>query len=229
MKKTFFLAGSLFVLVACNQSEQQPADANVSDTASHGAHNTAHDTTAGGAGTANGAGQSMMELMDRNMDQMDDLRSLGNNDKDFASLMKIHHTGAMEMARLLVAQGTDPQLKEMVQKMLTEQQREISEFDAFLSGNNQNSAGTDKNSAFYDRAMKEMDDMDMDDVKHSGTVDQQFVQMMIPHHQGAIKMADLYLKAGAQNEKLKALANTIKTDQQKEIQQMQAWLAGRKQ
>ncbi|HEY1021354.1 MAG TPA: DUF305 domain-containing protein [Flavisolibacter sp.] len=222
MKKTFFLAGSLFVLVACNQSEQQRTGTDVSDTASHMAHDSAN-------GTAHMAAQSMMDLMDRNMDQMEEMPSLGSNDKDFAALMKIHHAGALEMARLQVARGTDPQVKEMAQKMMGEQQREISEFDAFLSGNTQNSTGTGKNSAFYDRVMKEMDDMDMDDMAHSASIDQQFVQMMIPHHQGAITMADQYLKSGAQNEKLKALANTIKTDQQKEIQQMQAWLAGRKQ
>jgi uncharacterized protein (DUF305 family) len=220
MKKTSFIAGSLFLLVACNQSEQQNTGTEVSDTASHRTNHTANDSSAAG-------GLSMMDLMDRNMDQMAEMRSLGSNDKDFASLMKIHHTGALEMARLQVARGTDPQVKEMAQKMIGEQQREISELDAFLSGNSQNSAGNEKNSAFYDRVMKDMKDMDMDDMDHSGSIDQQFVQLMIPHHQGAITMADQYLKSGAQDEKLKAVANTIKTDQQKEIQQMQAWLDSR--
>lgn len=230
MKKTFFLAGVLFVFVACNQSEQQSGENAASDTASHSAHNNmTGDGTASGTDTSHMAGQSMMDLMKNNMKQMEEVRSLGSNDKDFAALMKIHHTGALEMARLQVARGTDPQVKDMAQKMIGEQQKEIGELDAFLSTSHQNSAGTEKNSVFYDRAIKEMDDMDMDDMDHAASIDQQFVQMMIPHHQGAIMMADEYLKAGAQNEKLKAMANTIKADQQKEIQQMQAWLAGRKQ
>jgi uncharacterized protein (DUF305 family) len=224
MQKHFLFAGALFVLAACNTSEQQGANSTVSDTASHSAHNTA-----GGMDSTGTANASMMDLMKKNMDQMEDTRSLGSNDKDFASLMKIHHTGALEMARLQIARGTDPQVKEMAQKMISEQQREIGEFDAFLSNTTQNSAATEKNSVFYDRVMKEINDMDMDDGDHSGSIDQQFVQMMIPHHQGAIAMADLYLKTGAQNEKLKSLAGTMKTDQQKEIQQMQTWLASHKQ
>lgn len=223
MKKTFLIAGSLLVLTACNQSEQQSAGTNISDTASHPAHsNTAGDSTAGGTG--NMAGQSMMDLMEKNRDQMKEMRSLGSNDKDFAALMKIHHTGSLEMARLQIAQGTNQQVKDMAQKMITEQQREIGELDAFLSGSNQNSAGTEKNSAFYDRVMQEMENRKMDNANHTGSIDRQFLQMMIPHHQGAIAMANLYLESGAQNEKLKAMANTLKTDQQKEIQQMQVLL-----
>jgi len=53
-------------------------------------------------------------------------------------------------------------------------------------------------------------------------VDQHFIEMMIPHHQEAIKMADLALQK-AQRPEVKKLATTIKADQSKEIEQMQAW------
>ena len=162
------------------------------------------------------------------MDQMKEMRSLGSNDKDFAAMMKIHHMGATEMARLQVAQGTNQQVKDMAQKMLSDQQKEIGQLDAFLNNNNQNSVGQEKSSPFYDRVMKEMKSMKMDDMNHSGSIDQQFVQMMIPHHQGGIAMANLYLENGAQDQTLKSIANKIKTDQQKEIQQMQAWQANHK-
>ena len=209
-------------LIACD-SGQQNTDNNVSDTASHSAH---QDSTANqGSGSGDMSGQSMMSLMERNMDQMKEVRSLGSSDKDFASMMKIHHMGATEMARLQLAQGTDQQVKDMAQRMMDEQQREIGELDAFLARDDHNSAGQNQNSPFYDRVMKEMDKLKMDDANHSGSVDQQFVQMMIPHHQGGIAMADLYLKTGAQDQKLKAMAGKIKTDQQKEIQQLQAWQA----
>jgi|GEM_PF-801019 len=225
MKKAFFIAGSFFALMACNQSGQQGSGNNANDTASHSAHNgnTSGDSTNQGGTSTTTSGQSMMSLMQKNMDEMKNARSLGSTDKDFAFLMKIHHMGAVEMARMQIAQGTNQQLKDMAQKMIDDQQREISELDAFLSANNtQTNSASDKSSPFYDRVMKEMDGMKMDHSSHSGSVDQQFVQMMIPHHQGGIAMADLYLKTGAQDQKLKTIANKIKTEQQKEIQQMQA-------
>jgi uncharacterized protein (DUF305 family) len=230
MKKTIFPAGLLFLLLACNQGNQQGSDTKVSDTSAHSAHNsdTKGDGTGQGGGSGDMAGESMMTLMERNMDQMKDVRSLGSNDKDFASMMKIHHVGAVEMAQLQLSRGTDQQLKDMAQNIIREQQREVREFDAFLSKTDQNTTTAGKSSPFYDRVMQEMKGMKMDDMDHSGSIDQQFVKMMIPHHQGGIAMANLYLKTGAQEEKLKAIANSIKADQQKEIQQLQAWLASHK-
>jgi uncharacterized protein (DUF305 family) len=51
-----------------------------------------------------------------------------------------------------------------------------------------------------------------------------FVQAMIPHHQGAIDMAKAALQFG-KDEKVKAWANQIIAAQEKEIAEMQAWLA----
>jgi uncharacterized protein (DUF305 family) len=230
MKKTFLIAGLCFTLIACNESGQQGANDNISDTASHSAQdgNTAGTGTNEGSGAGDRADQSMLSLMEKNMDQIKEVRSLGSSDKDFASMMKIHHMGATEMARMQVAQGTDQQVKDMAQRMINEQQREMQEFDAFLGRDDHNSTAQSQSSPFYDRVTKEMDKMKMGDLNDSGSVDQQFVQLMIPHHQGGVAMADLYLKTGAQDEKLKAIANRLKADQQKEIQQMQAWQANHK-
>lgn len=52
--------------------------------------------------------------------------------------------------------------------------------------------------------------------------DQHFIVMMIPHHEGAVAMAELALTR-AQHPELKKLAEAIKTTQTQEIQQMQAW------
>jgi len=53
----------------------------------------------------------------------------------------------------------------------------------------------------------------------SGDVDQDFVAMMIPHHQGAIDIATAELKYG-HDEKLRQLAQTIVSEQEQEIQKM---------
>lgn len=52
--------------------------------------------------------------------------------------------------------------------------------------------------------------------------DQHFMVMMIPHHEDAVAMADLALSR-AQHPELKTLAQSIKTTQTREIEQMQSW------
>jgi uncharacterized protein (DUF305 family) len=52
--------------------------------------------------------------------------------------------------------------------------------------------------------------------------DRTFIEMMIPHHDGAVKMADLMLKRTKRPE-LRQLATAIKRDQTREIGQMKTW------
>jgi uncharacterized protein (DUF305 family) len=53
-------------------------------------------------------------------------------------------------------------------------------------------------------------------------VDRHFIEMMIPHHEGAVDMANLAL-GKAQHPELKKLAEAIKTSQTKEIEEMRGW------
>jgi hypothetical protein len=55
----------------------------------------------------------------------------------------------------------------------------------------------------------------------SGDVDRDFIQMMVPHHQGAIDMARALLKYG-RDERLKRLAQSIVVEQAQEIAYMRA-------
>jgi hypothetical protein len=57
------------------------------------------------------------------------------------------------------------------------------------------------------------------DVKPSGDIDRDFTAMMIPHHQGAIEMAQAELRYGG-NEQLRRIAQEIIVDQQQEIAAM---------
>jgi uncharacterized protein (DUF305 family) len=54
------------------------------------------------------------------------------------------------------------------------------------------------------------------------TMDQHFIVMMIPHHDGAIAMADLALNR-ARKPEIKALARSIKASQTQENAQMRTW------
>jgi uncharacterized protein (DUF305 family) len=76
-------------------------------------------------------------------------------------------------------------------------------------------------------AMKEsMDRMDngMKSAPMNGDVDHDFCTMMIPHHQGAIEMAEAELAYGT-DPVMRRLAEEILVDQQSEIQAMQLWLS----
>jgi uncharacterized protein (DUF305 family) len=57
------------------------------------------------------------------------------------------------------------------------------------------------------------------EIKPSGDVDQDFAAMMIPHHQGAMDMAQAELRHG-HNEQLRRIAQEIIIDQQQEIAAM---------
>jgi uncharacterized protein (DUF305 family) len=56
----------------------------------------------------------------------------------------------------------------------------------------------------------------------TGDIDRHFIEQMIPHHQDAVDMADLAI-GKAQHPELKALAENIKRDQTREIEQMRDW------
>lgn len=63
----------------------------------------------------------------------------------------------------------------------------------------------------------------MSSVKPSGDSDEDFVALMLPHHQAAIDMAKAELING-KDPQIRRLAQEIITDQQSEIQLMQLWL-----
>jgi uncharacterized protein (DUF305 family) len=56
----------------------------------------------------------------------------GNQDRDFARMMIVHHQGAIDMSRKQLARGTDPALRKMATEIIAAQQREIAELNAFL-------------------------------------------------------------------------------------------------
>jgi hypothetical protein len=56
-------------------------------------------------------------------------------------------------------------------------------------------------------------------IKPTGDIDRDFVAMMVPHHQGAIDMAQAVLRHG-RNEQLRRLAQEIVVTQQQEIAAM---------
>lgn len=56
----------------------------------------------------------------------------GNADVDFAKSMMKHHEGGIEMAKLQLKHGKDPEMHKKAEKLLKEQGQDIKEFQAWL-------------------------------------------------------------------------------------------------
>ncbi len=82
--------------------------------------------------TENPANAAYMAAHDAMMANMH-VALTGNPDRDFVLLMIPHHQGAIDMARVLLAHGTDPELRAMAQSIIDAQEGEIAAFQAWLA------------------------------------------------------------------------------------------------
>ncbi len=79
------------------------------------------------------AREASMAAHHKMMQAMEGMQPSGNPDKDFAAMMIPHHQGAIEMAKIELQYGTDPQLKAMAEKIIAAQEKEIAELQDWLS------------------------------------------------------------------------------------------------
>ena len=59
----------------------------------------------------------------------------GDQDYDFATMMRHHHEMGVRMAQQQLTKGKDPTLRKMAQKIVDEQQKEIAQLDGWLAKN----------------------------------------------------------------------------------------------
>lgn len=72
-----------------------------------------------------GATAAMMESMDRMHAEMNEVQVTGDVDRDFVALMVPHHQSAVDMARVYLETGEDPELRRLAQQIVTSQEAEI--------------------------------------------------------------------------------------------------------
>ncbi|WP_171037950.1 DUF305 domain-containing protein [Dyadobacter luticola] len=135
----------------------------------------------------------MMAIMHDMMDDMSDMKMTQDPDIDYAMMMKMHHTGAIEMAKLELTSGTDNEMKTMAQSIIDGQNKEIEQMDAFLAKN----TPATMNMEFHMQMMEGMERMgkqaDLQII--NGNTDQDFATLMIGHPQSATEMAQMQVKA----------------------------------
>jgi uncharacterized protein (DUF305 family) len=152
-------------------------------------------------------------------------RAAGNNDADvtFATGMIAHHEQAIEMSRLASQRATNQEVKNLALRIEQAQGPEIETMKGFLSKWGESSEK--KGMEGHDMGPGMMTEEQMQELEQASgpTFDRLFLEGMIEHHKGAISMADEELKQGESAE-AKDLAGRIKSDQEKEVKEMEALL-----
>ncbi len=166
----------------------------------------------------------LMQIMQSMSEDMNTMTLTKDPDHDFAMMMKLHHQGAIDMATYELANGNANVIKAKAQMMKDAQAMEIMKLDSFMNAHTvmpDNLAGM----AFMDASEMAMNKMDSNanSQKLNGDSDHDFVLLMIQHHKGAIEMSDAEIKHG-KIQMIKDMATMMKTDQLKEITELQSWL-----
>ncbi|MEG3859721.1 DUF305 domain-containing protein [Microcoleus sp. herbarium12] len=174
------------------------------------------------------AAPSGMGGMNHNM-SMD----LGPADADydlrFIDGMTVHHQGAVNMAKELLNKSQRPEMKKLANSIIAAQNREINQMKEWRKTWY---AKADSTPMAYHAQMGHMMAMtpeqmqsmmmSMDLGAADDKFDLRFLNAMIPHHEGALIMAQDALKKSKRPE-IKKLSQEILTSQKQEIQQMKDW------
>lgn len=140
-------------------------------------------------------------------------------DAAFARDMIDHHRGAIEMAENAQQRAEHDEVKELAEAIIDAQRAEISLMTRI--GEELRAHGAKAGSLGMSHMQMGMD-MDMPMLARAKPFDRAFIDMMIPHHRGAVAMAKIELEKGTHGE-LRKLARAVIDDQTAEIERMQSW------
>jgi len=149
----------------------------------------------------------------------------------FIDTMTAHHQGAVDMALLAATRAQHGELKSLAENIITGQRKEIEQMgkwrDEWFAGK---PAAINMDFPGMRAGMQGMDMKKLDSLK-ANDFDLEFINQMIPHHEGAVVMAkDAVAKAPSDPAKLtptgaafRSFAESIIKDQEAEIAQMRTW------
>lgn len=151
----------------------------------------------------------------------DEQAAANGTDRAFAAEMIPHHEMAVQMAEAAQDNASRAAIRSLADDIITAQNAEIRQLRA--ADRRMDDAGIERGDLGISQAMMGMD-MDMSVLGDRRGFDRMFIDMMIPHHQGAIRMARVELEDGGDPE-MRALAKEIIAAQSREIERMNAWRA----
>ena len=140
-------------------------------------------------------------------------------DSAFVAEMVPHHESAVQMAEVAQQRGEHDEIKELAGEIIESQNAEIQAMNGLAKQFDE--AGIEKGDLGIPMHQMGMD-MDTAMLESAKPFDRAFIDMMIPHHQGAIRMARAELAKGTSPEAAK-LAKAIIDAQTKEIDEMNTW------
>jgi uncharacterized protein (DUF305 family) len=210
------------------------------NTANNAANHAAHTNAGSGDNRGGGMDHNSMGSNHNSMASNHDMSSMSNMnsspnaaaqayDLQFIDTMSQHHQGAIEMAQMALKKSNNPELKTFAQKIITDQQREIAQMrewrDRWHPGKPP-AVNMEMPGMADSMKMMSADEMKTMEGSSAGEFDKHFLDMMTPHHAGAVVMAREAL-AKAEHPEIKTLAETVIREQEKEIKQMADWKAKR--
>jgi uncharacterized protein (DUF305 family) len=77
--------------------------------------------------------QDMKQSMAKGMEAMQKMPMSGDVDKDFATMMKMHHQQAIDMAQMELQGGKSPEMKAIAAQIIKAQKKEIAQFERWLA------------------------------------------------------------------------------------------------
>lgn len=134
---------------------------------------------------------------------------------EFMSMMIAHHQSATEMSMLAADRANRQEIKDIAQKIITDQSREIGQMTEWL----QQWHGATPMAGMMSGNMEMMARLS---ALRGDAFDREFLMMMREHHSSAIAMAQLVPERTTRQE-LRTLAQNIVTAQQAEIEQFMEW------
>lgn len=143
-------------------------------------------------------------------------------DLQFLDTMVAHHRAAIDMASMIEGKAQHPELNTLAENIIDSQQKEFVQMKKWrLDWFGGYSPAVNMAMPGMTDSMKDMDMKKLGSLT-GNALDVEFIKEMIPHHQGAVMMANEALQKSKKNE-IKTLASGIIKAQNAEIKQMQDW------
>lgn len=141
-------------------------------------------------------------------------------DVEFAQGMIAHHQQAVEMSDMVLERGENAEVKALAQRIKDAQTSEIELMQGWLSEWGEDEAAMDHDMP------GQMSEEDMAKLEEASglELDKMFLEMMVPHHESAIEMAQTEVEDGESSD-AKALAERVIEDQTAEIEEIKGLLA----